>query len=164
MTAAMEEARRLLYEKAIKKFTLQDVTKHRTIKNKNLMEMLTRYPGYGVGYKVSRKWWPAGHFYHVKNVELYSARYGKLWGILYKDGKIAGRKIEPIEGVLKRGMWNYDLSDASKTEQEVVLDNGVVFNLGEVQKLIDEKKAFLSERKKQMQWIGEPEIELDEAQ
>lgn len=30
--------------------------------------------------------------------------------------------------------------------------------------MIDEKKAFLSERKKQMQWIGEPEIELDEAQ
>ena len=42
MTAAMEEARRLLYEKAIKKFTLQDVTKHRIIRNKNLVEMLTR--------------------------------------------------------------------------------------------------------------------------
>ena len=47
-------------------------------------------------------------------------------------------------------MWTYDLSDASKTEQEVTLDNGVVFNLGETQKLIDEKKAFLMERKKQI--------------
>lgn len=131
MTAAMEEARRLLYEKAIKKFTLADVTKHRTIKNKNLIEMLTRYPGYGVGYKVARKWWPQGQYFHVKNVELYSARYGKLWGILYRDNKIAGNKIEPIDGVLKRGMWNYELVDASKTEQEVTLDNGVVFNLGE---------------------------------
>ena len=65
---------------------------------------------------------------------------------------------------MKRGMWTYDLSDATKTEQEVTLDNGVVFNLGETQRLIDEKKAFLLERKKQMQWIGEPEIELDEAQ
>jgi len=37
------------------------------------------------------------------------------------------------------------------------------FNLGETQKLIDEKKEFLSQRKKSMQWIGEPEIELDEA-
>ena len=32
MSAAMEEARRLLYEKAIKKFTLQEITKHRVIK------------------------------------------------------------------------------------------------------------------------------------
>jgi len=150
MTAAMEEARRLLYEKAIKKFTLQDVTKHRIIKSKNLVEMLTRYPGYGVGYKVQRKWWPAGQYYHIKNVELYSARYGKLWGILYKDGKVAGNKIEPIDGALKRGMWTYDLSDASMTEQEVMLDNGVVFHLGESQRLIDEKKEFLKLRKQQM--------------
>ena len=47
-------------------------------------------------------------------------------------------------------MWTYDLSDATKTEQEVTLDNGVAFNLGETQRLIDEKKAFLLERKKQM--------------
>ena len=47
MTAAMEEARRLLYEKAIKKFTMQQVTKHKTIQHKNLVEMLSRYPGYG---------------------------------------------------------------------------------------------------------------------
>ena len=46
----------------------------------------------------------------------------------------------------------------------MTLDNGVAFNLGETQRLIDEKKAFLLERKKQMQWIGEPEVELDEAQ
>jgi hypothetical protein len=29
MGAAMEEAKRLLYEKAIKKFTLQEVTRHK---------------------------------------------------------------------------------------------------------------------------------------
>ena len=161
--AALEEARRLLYEKAIKKFTLQEVTKHRVIKNKNLIEMLSRYPGYGVGYKVTRKWWPQGQFMHIKNVELYSARFGRAWGIMYKDGQIASNKIEKIDGVLKRGMWQYELSDAAFTEQTVELDNGLKFNLGETQKLIDEKKEFLSQRKKSMQWIGEPEIELDEA-
>ena len=36
--------------------------------------------------------------------------------------------------------------------------------MGETQRLIDEKKEFLKLRKQQMQWIGEPEIELDEAQ
>lgn len=38
MGAAMEEARRLLYEKAIKKFALNEITKHKTIQNKNLIE------------------------------------------------------------------------------------------------------------------------------
>jgi hypothetical protein len=58
MGSAMEEARRLLYEKAIKKFTLQEVTKQKTIKHKSLVEMLSRYPGNGVGFKVWAKWWP----------------------------------------------------------------------------------------------------------
>ena len=78
MSAALEEARRLLYDKAIKKFALQEVTKHRTIQHKNLVEMMTRYPGHGVGFKVYRKWWPANMFFHVKQVELYSARYGSI--------------------------------------------------------------------------------------
>lgn len=38
----MEEARRLLYEKAIKKFTLQEVTKQQKMSYKNLIEMLSR--------------------------------------------------------------------------------------------------------------------------
>ncbi len=59
MGAAMEEARRLLYEKAIKKFTLQEVTKHKSLRQKNLVEMLSGYPGYGNGFKVYQKYWPA---------------------------------------------------------------------------------------------------------
>ena len=75
---------------------------------------------------------------------------------MYKDGQIAGNKIEPIQDVLKRGMWKYQVNDVAFTEQEVVLDNGLTFNLGEVQKLIDEKKEFLSRRTKSMQWFKEP--------
>ena len=127
----MEEARRLLYEKAIKKFTLQEITKHRTIKQKNLVEMLSRYPGYGTGFKVYRKWWPEGMFYHVRSVNLLSPRHGRLTGILYKNNQLAGNKIVKIEEVLKRGMWNYQLNDAALTEQEVTLENGVHINLGE---------------------------------
>lgn len=71
MGAALDEARRLLYEKAIKKFTLQEVTKSRTISYKNLIESLTKYPGYGVGFKVWSKWWPEGTFYHVRDVRVF---------------------------------------------------------------------------------------------
>lgn len=67
----MEEARRLLYEKAIKKFTLQEVTKHKAFAHKSLVEMLSKYPGNGVGFKVWSKWWPENTFYHVREVKLF---------------------------------------------------------------------------------------------
>jgi hypothetical protein len=159
MSAAMEEARKLLYEKAIKKFTMQEITKHRTAKSKNLVEMLSRYPGYGVGFKVQRKWWPAGTFMHVKRVHLFSPRYGQMWGVMYKDNQIAGNKVEKITEALKRDEWSYELSDASFTEHQVTLDNGLTMDLLRTQQLFNEKKEFLSQRKKQMQWIGEPDLE-----
>jgi hypothetical protein len=71
MGAAMEEAKRLLYEKAIKKFTLQEVTRHKAYRQKSLIEMLTRYPGYGEGFKVSHSDWPENSFYHIRSVKLF---------------------------------------------------------------------------------------------
>ena len=43
----MDEARRMLYDKVIKRFTMLDVTKHKTISNKNLIELISKYPGNG---------------------------------------------------------------------------------------------------------------------
>ena len=97
MGAAMEEARRLLYEKAIKKFTLQDITKHKAYSQKNLIEMLTGYPGYGEGFKVYHKFWPQGSFYHVKQVHLYGPRFGRIFGVLYQNNQIAGNKVARID-------------------------------------------------------------------
>lgn len=71
MGSAMEEARRLLYEKAIKKFTMAEVTAHKKIANKNLIEMISRYPGQGKGFKVYSKWWPENTFYQVRDVHLF---------------------------------------------------------------------------------------------
>ena len=91
-------------------------------------------------------------FFHIKSVELYSPRFGKMQGVLYKDGQIAGNKIEPIDGILKRGAWSYELNDSAFTEQQVKLDNGVTMDLGYTQQLLNEKKEFLSKRKKSIQW------------
>ena len=155
--AAMEEAKKLLYEKVIKKFTLQEITKHKTEKYKNLIEMISRYPNYGVGFKVYRKWWPQNMFYHVRKVDLYSPRHGKVWGIKYINNELAGNKVEIVNEVLKRGMWQYSLYDPKYTEQVVTLDNGTTMDLGERQKLIDEKLIFYSERRKMMEVIKKPE-------
>ena len=44
----MEEAKRKLFEKAVKKFTLEEVIRHKNIGagQKNLIELISRYPGY----------------------------------------------------------------------------------------------------------------------
>ncbi len=71
----MEEAKRILYEKVIRKFTLQEVTKHKDIGAKNLIELISKYPGHGVGFKVRHKDWPEHTFYHVKRVDLLVSQY-----------------------------------------------------------------------------------------
>jgi hypothetical protein len=51
-------------------------------------------------------------------VHLYSGRYGRISGIMYKQNgeELAGNKVEQINEVLKRGMWKYDLKDPNFTE------------------------------------------------
>jgi hypothetical protein len=36
---------------------------------------MSRYPGYGVGFKVYSKFWPENTFYHVKKVHLFVSIY-----------------------------------------------------------------------------------------
>jgi hypothetical protein len=45
----MEEARKKLFEKAMKKFTMAELTKHQTFGSgqRNLVELISRYPGFG---------------------------------------------------------------------------------------------------------------------
>jgi len=45
----MEEAKKKLFEKAIKRFVLNDLVQHQSIGSgqKNLVELISRYPGYG---------------------------------------------------------------------------------------------------------------------
>jgi hypothetical protein len=67
--------------------------------------MLSGYPNHGVGFKVSNKHWPAGSFYHVKQMDLNAPRYGRLYGVYYENNQIAGNKIDKVAQVLKRGLW-----------------------------------------------------------
>lgn len=69
----MEEARKKLFEKAMKKFAMGDLVKHHTIGSgqKNLIELISRYPNFGNGFRVFKKTWPADSFYEIKNVHLF---------------------------------------------------------------------------------------------
>jgi hypothetical protein len=54
-----------IFHQAVKTFELKDLVKHRNISQKNLVEMLSRFPGGGQGFKVYRKTWPANMHYII---------------------------------------------------------------------------------------------------
>lgn len=69
----MEEARKKLFEKAMKKFTMAELTKHQTFGSgqRNLVELISRYPGFGQGFKIHKKTWPENSYIEVKDVHLF---------------------------------------------------------------------------------------------
>ena len=150
----MEEAKRALFERVIKRYTLAELAKHRNTPpgQYNLIELISRYPSNGLGFKVFKKTWHEGHFFHVRRIELFNGRYGRLWGFRYKDGVLDKPKIMKISRVQHRGLWQFDCTDTKYTPAEVKLDNGNKTNFAELQKLIDEKKALLRGRKIAMEY------------
>lgn len=115
----MEEARKALFEKVIKRYTLREVARHATLASgsKNLLEMITRYPGFGSHFKVSKRTWPENSFYHVTRMQLFGGRYGRLYGLKYWNGELVSDKFEKIPRVLQRGMWRFDPTDPAFTPQ-----------------------------------------------
>ena len=75
----MEEARKALFGKVIRKYTLPELVKHRSLGagQKNLIELISRYPGQGMNFKVFKKTWNEGTFFHVKRVQLFVSAYIK---------------------------------------------------------------------------------------
>ena len=69
----MEEAKKALFERVIKKYTLAEVIKHGSYGpgQKNLIELIARYPGQGQGFKVFKKTWSEDHFFHIKRVHMF---------------------------------------------------------------------------------------------
>ena len=69
----MEEAKRALFDRAIRKYALKELVKPSTLGagQHNLVELVGRYPGHGLSFKVFKKTWPEGSFWHVKSVQMF---------------------------------------------------------------------------------------------
>lgn len=117
-----------IFKQGIKTFELKDLIKHRKIKDKNLLEMLSRFPGGGIGFKVYRKTWPPGMFYQVSHVNYKSPRFGNVFGNLYQKDKKQATYPQRIRGTSKRGVWVYEFTG----QEDVVLDNGLVYTWQEI--------------------------------
>ena len=81
----MEEARKKLFEKAIKRFTINDLVKHQAIGSgqKNLVELISRYPNFGQGFKVYKKTWPENCYYKLTNVHLFVSTLVRVCLLLF---------------------------------------------------------------------------------
>ena len=53
-----------------------------------------------------------------------TGRYGKIHGYYYEKGQMVSHSVDKLRRPLSRGLWQYDLTDPSFTEQTVTLDNG----------------------------------------
>lgn len=118
-----------LVKTARKTFTLRDLTHHEKYKYKSLIEMVAEYPNHGVGFRISKIFWPENHYIHIMRVELTTNRIGKIYGKKYIDGRLAEDQVVEVDGVTTRGLWRYDLGDAM-----CILDQGLVYTLSDLEK------------------------------
>lgn len=89
----MEEARKKLFEKAMKKFTMAELTKHQSIGSgqRNLIELISRYPGFGQGFKVHRKTWPEDSYIEVKDVHLFVSEHNSHFAFVERQVRASHR-------------------------------------------------------------------------
>ena len=87
---------------------------------RNLMELVSRFPKQGAGMRVFKKSWPDNCYWEINYAHMRSVKTGRLYGIQYWNGERKSNKIDKIPGVLKRGVWQFDINGAFElTEDEI---------------------------------------------
>lgn len=148
-----------LAKSARKQFTLQDLIRHEKLKHKNLVEMISEYPNQGMGFRISKIYWPENHYIKIFKVDLETNRVGKVYGRKYVDGVAVTDKIFEVDRTSTRGLWRYDLGDSYYQT-----DNGLVYGLEDFKKHFETvpqrswKRA--ADLRKNMNWTT-PEGEIE---
>jgi hypothetical protein len=70
--------------------------------------------------KVYRKNWPENCYWEVYYAHMRSVKTGRLYGIKYWQGERISNKIDKIPGVMKRGIWQYDINGAFELTEEQI--------------------------------------------
>ena len=63
----IDEAKRILLEKTVKQFNFHQLTRNRH--HKTLTQLIGRYPGNGIGFKVKQKHWAKGEGYWITDIK-----------------------------------------------------------------------------------------------
>lgn len=127
----------------LRRYTVDQIAKHHYKGVKSLSEQLSAFPGNGVGFKVFLRRSPE-NYYMVDHVNVKSYRNLSVYGIYYHNGVIQ-KKVIALRNTLKSGIWNFTPSD-----QISYTENGLSYNISEMEKLINEKKSLLAKRNKML--------------
>ena len=126
---------------AVKRYTIDAVTKFSTKNKRNLPQLLSLFPNYGTGFKIYLKN-DKDNYYIVDRVIIKSNKHAKFFGILYqKDVMI--KKIDRLKYILKKGLWNFEPSSNITTTE-----NGLEYNIARYEDLIYQKKNIIAQRGK----------------
>ena len=79
---------------------------------RNLVELIGRFPQNGKGMKVFKKTWPDDCYWLIYDVKMRSAQSARMYGLHYWNGELQKHKIAHIPGVHKRGIWQFDVNGA----------------------------------------------------
>jgi hypothetical protein len=146
----MEKAKKLLYERKIRTYSLDCITRNKKYWHKNLVEMLIIFPNKGIGLEVKQKKNEWKSFYRIKDVKSSDGRRGLVKAVLYKNTTPVTGRYESIRGIFKRGIW-----DCRIPQPINVSVNHNSFQIDKLQQLIQEKELFLKERQQKLKQIIE---------
>ena len=60
-----------IFKRPAKRFDFQYITRGRRTPYKNLFDMISRYPSYGLGFVVwNHKEWPENDYFHIKEIKV----------------------------------------------------------------------------------------------
>jgi hypothetical protein len=121
------------------RFSIDKLTKYTQRSTKTLPEMVSKFPGYGEKFKVFYKNWK-DRYYIIEDIEYKDNRHCRMLGIKYYKSSVKS-KVVKIKNILKKGLWGYSIPDL-----EYKTDNGVVYNVSNMEKLMEAKKDLLKER------------------
>ena len=77
---------------------------------RNLIELISRFPSKGVGMQVYRKGWPEDCYWKIWEVQKGKQGQHRIYGVKYWNGELQSVKIDKVRGQAKRGIWQFDVS------------------------------------------------------
>jgi len=126
-----------------KRFTFDKCVNYQHQGVRNLPELLSLFPNYGLGFKVFFKSDKDKEYHLIDKVNPINNKHADFYGLKYNSSGFAGKRIEKIKNTLKKGIWNYTVQPG-----KFVTDNGVEFDIQKTEELIAKKKLFIESRLK----------------
>jgi hypothetical protein len=126
---------------AIRRFTIDSVSRFSYKGVKSLTELMTLFPNFGMGFRLWRKA-EKNDYYILDKIVVKNNRNAEFYGIFHKNG-VATRKIDKIRSTQQDIGWHFE-----PLTTKCYTDNGVEYDIKKFEELIAIKKKMMERRNK----------------